>query len=128
MAINWSTVSATVTVDLVCDGHTVIMLGEDEVSRKPWSETYSFKNGVERYRVYEVSETHIRYRQAPQQPVHPDYAFLYESIELNIEIDRLSGVIKEIFTFKINKKLKDGLGQYRYQVNQGKCSTARKKF
>lgn len=122
-------VSASITVDLVCDGFTVIVLNNEKGAKEPWSKTYSIKNGVSGggSTVWEVSDTHLRYSMAPVKPQDPDYAILYESIELKVEINRLSGAIKQLWTFK-NKALKNIVGDYRYQIDEGKCSPAKRAF
>ncbi len=121
------TVYASITVDLVCEGTTTIILNSEERSKKSWSHTYSIRNGTSGIWNWIVTEEFLRY-QSPVSFPSGNEALIYEKMDHNIEINRFSGKVIQRFIYTINEKMRRDFGMYRVQIDEGICRVGKKQF
>jgi hypothetical protein len=118
----------SITVDLVCTGTSRIILDSKETKNVPWSQTFSISNGFSGDIKWSVTDRMLRSASPTSFPVDDRQKVLYEKVDHNIEIDRISGKVTQRFIFTINKNLQDVFGTYRYQIDEGDCKLGQKTF
>lgn len=118
---------ASITIDLHCEGITKIINKNIETHREQYSRTFSIVDGVTGVMKWNISHEKISYTSPPFFP-SGDYALLYEKMEHSITINRISGDFVERLIFELNQKLIPERGKFRYQISEGRCSTAKQKF